>query len=282
MSIYYIDGTFVSAAEAVLPVSDLAVLRGYGVFDFMRTYGGRPFQLEAHVKRLKNSAQLIGLSCPWSLQEIKDIVEETLKRNDYPESNIRLLISGGDSDDSITPGTQPRLLVMISEVKTYPAHWYEEGVKIITKGITRFIPGAKSIDYIRAILALDDAKAQHAVESLYVDSLDHILEGTTSNIFVVSNGRVVTPAENILPGITRDVVLDISASSFEIALQSVTKKELLIADEVFLTSSNKEILPVIQVDEQQIGNGKPGRVTLQIMDMFKAYTQEYAKRIAAK
>ena len=82
MSIYYIDGTFVSAAEAVLPVSDLAVLRGYGVFDFMRTYGGRPFQLEAHVKRLKNSAQLIGLSCPWSPQEIKDIVEETLKRID--------------------------------------------------------------------------------------------------------------------------------------------------------------------------------------------------------
>ncbi|MBT8360459.1 MAG: aminotransferase class IV [Deltaproteobacteria bacterium] len=282
MGIYYIDGTFVSASEAVLPVSDLAVLRGYGVFDFMRTYGGRPFQLKAHVKRLRNSAHLIGLSCPWSLQEIRDIVEETLRRNDYSESNIRLLITGGDSDDSITPGTQPRLLVMISEVKTFPVHWYTAGVKIITKDITRFIPGAKSIDYIRAILALDDAKAQHAVESLYVDSHDNILEGTTSNLFVVSDGNVVTPAENILPGITRDVVLEITTSSFKIALRSVTKKELFRADEVFVTSSNKEILPVIQVDDQQIGNGKPGKVTVQIMDMFKAYTQEYAKRIAAE
>lgn len=282
MGIYYIDGTFVSAAEAVLPVSDLAVLRGYGVFDFMRTYGGRPFHLKAHVKRLRNSAHLIGLSCPWSLQEIRDIVEETLRRNDYSESNIRLLITGGDSDDSITPGTQPRLLVMISEVNTYPVHWYKAGVKIITKDITRFIPGAKSIDYIRAILALDDAKAQHAVESLYVDSHDNVLEGTTSNVFVVSDGNVVTPAENILPGITRDVVLEITASSFEIAVRSVTKKELQRADEVFLTSSNKEILPVIQVDDQQIGNGKPGKVTFQIMNLFKAYTQGYTKKTAAE
>lgn len=282
MGIYYIDGTFVSAAEAVLPVSDLAVLRGYGVFDFMITYGGRPFHLEAHVKRLQNSAQLIGLSCPWSLQEIKDIVEETLGRNDYSESNIRLLITGGDSDDSITPGTQPRLMVMISEMKTSPAHWYNEGVKIITKDITRFIPGAKSIDYIRAILALDEARARGAVESLYVDNFGHILEGTTSNIFVVSDGKVVTPAQKILPGVTRDVVLEITASSFKIALQSVTKKELFMADEVFVTSSNKEILPVIQVDDQQIGNGKPGRVTLQIMDMFKTYTQGYAKKTAAE
>jgi branched-chain amino acid aminotransferase len=278
MGTYYIDGTFVPAAEAVLPVSDLAVLRGYGVFDFMRTYGGRPFRLGAHVKRLRNSAQLIGLSCPWSPQEIRDIVEQTLRRNIYPESNVRLLITGGDSDDSITPGIQPRLMVMISEVNTYPAHWYTEGVKIITKDITRFIPGAKSIDYIRAILALEEAKAQGAVESVYVDSQGHILEGTTSNIFVVTAGKVVTPAENILPGVTRDVVLEITASSFKIGLQSVSRKELLMADEVFLTSSNKEILPVIQVNDQQIGNGAPGKVSRQIMDMFKAYTQGYANK----
>ncbi len=170
MAIYYMDGKFVPEAEATLPVSDLIILRGYGVFDFLRTYGGRPFHLDAHIRRLRNSAQLIGLSCPWSFQEIKDVVTETMAKNDFPESNVRLMITGGDSADSITPGEKPRLLVMVTALKTFPEEWYETGVKISTTDVTRFIPGSKSIDYIRGILALNKAHLIQAIESIYVDN----------------------------------------------------------------------------------------------------------------
>ncbi|MFH1965801.1 MAG: aminotransferase class IV [Acidobacteriota bacterium] len=276
MSIYYIDGSFVTAEKAALPVSDLAILRGYGVFDYMRTYGGRPFHLDAHIRRLLNSAQLIGLSSPWNIQDVSDIVEATLERNNYQESSIRLLITGGDSVDSITPGEKPRLLVMVEPVKEFPSHWYEKGVKVITTNITRHVPGAKSIDYIQAILALNNARKTGAVESIYVDSQDRVLEGTTSNIFAVSNGQLVTPPDEILPGVTRDVVLDIAAPVYSPQLRSISRTELHTADEVFLTSSNKEILPVSQIDEVVIGTGKPGKITREIQQLFRDHTEQYS------
>lgn len=276
MAIYYVDGTFVNREEAVLPVEDLAILRGYGVFDFLRTYNGRPFHLDAHIRRLQNSAQLIGLSCPWSHVEISGIVHETMNRNNFAESNIRLLITGGDSDDSITPGSKPRLLVMISPVKQFPDQWYENGIHIITTDITRYIPGAKSIDYIRAIITLSNARAAGAVESVYVDGEGQVLEGTTSNLFAVIKGQLTSPAIDILPGVTRDVVLDLTAAEFKPQLTVIRKEDILAADELFLTSSNKEVLPVTTVDGVTIGTGKPGAVTTRIMKLFAGYTREYA------
>lgn len=276
MAVYYVDGEFVPQEEAVLPLGDLAILRGYGVFDFLRTYGGRPFHLDAHIRRLGNSAQLIKLSCPWTQGEISEIVHETLARNDFAEANIRLLITGGDSDDSITPGSKPRLLVMVSAVKEFPDQWYKEGVQIITTDITRYIPGAKSIDYIRAIMALDNARAAGAVESVYVDGKGQVLEGTTSNLFAVLEGRLITPALDILPGVTRDVVLKLTAAEFSPELKMIQKEEILTADELFLTSSNKEVLPVTTVDGTTIGSGRPGAATSRIMELFAGYTKEYA------
>ena len=276
MSICYIDGSFIEAEKASLPVSDLVILRGYGVFDYMRTYGGRPFHLDAHIRRLLNSAQLIGLNCPWSSQEISRIVEATLERNSFQESNVRLMVTGGDSDDSITPGEKPRLLVMVKPVKEFPAQWYEQGIKIITTDITRHIPGAKSIDYIQAILALNKAGKTGAVESLYVNSQGNVLEGTTSNFFALIDGQLVTPRDDILPGITRDVILNITEPVFRPLLRTVSRTELYKADELFLTSSNKEVLPVRQVDDVVIGTGKPGEITRKIQKLFRAYTTEYS------
>ena len=273
MGIFYIDGAYVREEDAVLPVDDLAILRGYGVFDFMRTYGGRPFRLDDHIRRLQHSAALVQLACPWSLEEIRSIVEQTLARNNYEESNVRLLITGGDSGDSITPGDRPRLLVMVTPLKAFPRDWYEKGVKVITTDITRYIPGAKSIDYIRAILALNNARRQDAVESIYVDNRGVVLEGTTSNIFMVTGGRVLTPPEDILPGVTRQAVLESIADEFSPALETITRQELYQAQEVFLTSSNKEVLPVVKVDDSSIGSGQPGPVTRKIMELFRDCTE---------
>ena len=275
MGIYYIDGKFVDDTEAVLPVSDLAILRGYAVFDFLRTYNGHPFHLEAHLKRLRNSAALINLSCPWSLEELSDIVGKTLSQNDHPESNIRLLITGGDSEDSISPGQKPRLLVMVSPVSPHPEIWYEEGAKIITARLNRYIPGAISTDYIRAIVTLKDARQAGAIESVYVNREEQVLEGTTSNLFMVSKDTVITPADDILPGITRDVILEITRPHFQIQLRPVSRQELLASDEVFIASSTKEVVPVVQVDDNSIGNQLPGPVSRKVMELFRDYTAHY-------
>lgn len=277
MGIYYVDGAYVDETAAVLPVTDLAILRGYGVFDFLRTYNGYPFHLRAHAERLRNSAALLGLECPWSVEELSSIVQTTLEKNGYPESNIRLLVTGGDSEDNISPGPHPRLLVMVNPLKPYPEKWYSDGVKIITARLNRYIPGAKSIDYIRAIMTLRDARAAGAIESVYVSPDDRALEGTTSNLFIVSDGSVITPSDDILPGITRDVLLDILKPDFEPAVRPLTMQELTGADEVFMSSSTKELVPVVQVDERLIGDRRPGPVTRRIMEIFRNYTANYGR-----
>jgi branched-chain amino acid aminotransferase len=277
MGIFYIDGEFVDEKEAVLPVTDLAILRGYAVFDFLRTYNGHPFHLDAHLQRLRNSAALIGLDCHWSKEELSDIVDRTLARNRYPESNIRLLITGGDSEDSISPGRHPRLLVMVRPITTHPDIWYEQGAKIITARLNRYIPGAKSTDYIRAIVTLKDAEAAGAIESVYVNKNDHVLEGTTSNLFIVRSETVITPAEDILPGITRDVLLEILKPRIPVELRPVSREELLRSDEVFIASSTKEVVPIVQVDDQRIGD-RPGPVTRHAMKLFREYTDTYGER----
>ncbi|MCG6929496.1 MAG: aminotransferase class IV [Desulfofustis sp.] len=278
MAVYYIDGTFVDEGEAVLPVRDLIILRGYGVFDFLRTYNGRPFHLEEHLTRLRNSARLIGLHCPWSNDELASIVHQTLARNDFEESNIRLLVTGGDSEDGISPGPNPRLVVLIGDALRFPETCYRDGVKIITARLNRYIPGAKSIDYIRAIVTLKDAKAAGAVESIYVTEDDHVLEGTTSNLFIVKAGVVSTASEDILPGITRDVLLKILKPEFELQVRPVLRQELLDADEAFLASSNKEVMPVVAVDDQAIAGGRPGPVTRKVMSIFRDYTDRYGRK----
>lgn len=278
MAVYYIDGKFVDESEAVLPVSDLAILRGYGVFDFLRTYNGRPFHLEDHLNRLRNSAGLIRLNCPWSNDELGSIVAQTLKRNDFEESNIRLLITGGDSEDGISPAQNSRLLIIISEALSFPDDYYRDGIKIITARLNRYIPGAKSIDYIRAIVTLDDARSVGAVESIYVTEQDHVLEGTTSNLFIVKDGVVITASEDILPGITREVLLKILEPEFSLQVRPVLKQELYDADEAFLASSNKEVMPVVRADDQVIADGTPGPVTVKVMSIFKEYTDRYGRQ----
>ena len=278
MAVYYIDGKFVDESKAVLPVSDLAILRGYGVFDFLRTYNGRPFHLEDHLNRLRNSARLIGLNCPWSNEELGSIVAQTLERNNFKESNIRLLITGGDSEDGISPAQKPRLLIIISDALSFPDDCYRDGIKIITARLNRYIPGAKSIDYIRAIVTLGDARSVGAIESIYVTEEDHVLEGTTSNLFIVKDGIVVTASEDILPGITREVLLKILKPDFSLQVRPVLKQELYDADEAFLASSNKEVMPVVRADEMVIADGRPGPVTVKVMSLFKQYTDRYGRQ----
>jgi branched-chain amino acid aminotransferase len=277
-NIFYIDGEFLPEKDARIPVNDLAILRGYGIFDFFRTYGGKPFHLKDHLKRLEHSAISIDLNLPLRIEEIKDIVLETLKRNQHKDSNVRIVVTGGQTDDFITPCGKPRLLVMVTEAHLCPKKWYENGVKIITVPLERQIPGAKSLNYLSAILALKEAYQKKAVEAVYIDREKNLREGTTSNFFIFINGKMITPGtEEILPGITRQVVLELAEHEFEVQIRDIYLDELHQAQGAFLSSSNKQVLPVVRVDDLTIGDGKPCDKTRLIMKRFEEYITRYAK-----
>ena len=278
MNTFYIDGAFVPEDKAVLPVTDLAVLRGYGVFDFLRTYNGVPFHLDDHILRLERSAKLIGLSLPETKEEITGIVGHLLKENNHPESNIRLLITGGDSADSISPGENQRLLVMVTPVKKMPVDWYVDGVKVITAHMDRFIPQSKSINYIPAILNLQDAAEREAIESLYVNPFGYIKEGTTSNFFAFFGDTLVTPPERILPGITRQVVMEVAGREFEVIERDIHIDELRLVDEALISASNKEVVPVVKIDAITVSKGTPGPKVKRLMELFRSYTDDYGQR----
>lgn len=277
MDIYYIDGEFVPADQACIPVNDLAVLRGYGVFDFLRTYDGRPFHLDKHIHRLEASARRIRLDLPWTGQQIADVVVHTLEKNDHKESGIRIVVTGGASPDFLTPQGKPRLLVLVTALAEPPEEWYEKGVRIITYRTDRFITDAKSINYLPATLALKQARSSGAVEAVYMDRHGNVQEGTTSNIFAFIGDALVTPGKGILSGITRQVALEVARPLFSIQIRDLKKDELVHADEVFFTGTSKGIVPVVGVDGAVIGSGVPGLRTRKMMAAFRTQTERYGK-----
>jgi len=275
MSITYVNGEYVPAEQATIHVRDLSVLRGYGTFDFLRTYDGKPITLEKNIARLRRSCEIIALELPWSDEQLSAIVLETLRRNEEnsDEFSIRIVVTGGISTSNILPDGEPSLVVMVEPLHPYPDAWYENGVKVITTDEQRIYPGAKSTNYIPAIVAQKRAKAVGGIEALYRTLEGHVTEGTTSNLFAFYGNTLVTPEDDILLGITRAAILEIAPRHYNVELRPLTYGELLKADEVFITAANKKVLPVVTVDDTTIGNGTPGEGTRHIMALFEEYTQ---------
>ena len=261
-----------------MSVKDIIVLRGFGVFDFLITYNKRPFHLKEHVQRLENSANKIGLTIRHTNDEICAVVEETIRRNPHhDESNIRIVYTGGISSDGVTPEGNGYLIVMVTPKHHLPDEWYTDGAKLVTAEIERFIPGAKSTNYLTAVWALERAKAMGAIESIYVDRNDCLLEGTTSNFFCYKGNKLITPKMDILPGITRGVLVDLLQGHYDLDIREIQRTELPSMEEVFISASNKEIVPIIKVDDIVIGDGRPGQRTQKVMQLFEDYTTAYGQ-----
>ena len=266
MKTVYVDGKFLPWDKAVIPVDDLAVLRGYAVCDIVRTIGGKPYCLDEHIDRLLSSVEKIGLTPAWTKEEIKGIIFNVLEKNIHmDEANIRILVTGGSSPDFFSPAENPRLIVLVTDIPALPAHWYTKGIKVITFVQQRSIPDAKATNYIPAVLALKKAKAQGAVEALYMTGAKMVLEGTTSNLFALVGGTLVTPGKGVLKGITRKTVLALGKELFPVSEQDLALDTLLSASELFITGTNKGIVPVVQVDDHVIGTGMPGPSTRALM-----------------
>jgi branched-chain amino acid aminotransferase len=278
MTTYYVDGEFVAGHKAVIPVDDLAVLRGIGICDIMRTFHGIPYFIDEHIQRLKESGEKIGLVLPWTREQIKQIVLETLKRNPLvDEANIRIVITGGSSPDFLTPSGKPRLIVMVTPINKLPEEWYTRGVKVVTLVQERPLAGVKVTAYIPAAMALKEARAAGAVEAVYVTRENLVLEGTTSNLFAFFGTTLVTPPANgILKGITRKLILSLAGRFFQVHEKPLLLDRLLAADEVFITGTNKGVVPVIQVDQTRIGNGTPGENTLKLIQALDRHTRDFS------
>ena len=265
---WYSDGNWVHPEEATLSINDVAVLRGYSVFESLRTYHRRPFHLDGHLERLYRSAELIELAIPWPPAYIGAIVREVIARNTYRHATIRVFVTGGKSEDGVLPAGEPALIVLITPLGERDMQRFARGYKVITTYLQRIMPEAKTSNYIAAVRALKEAARRNADDALFVNEQGHVLEATRSNFFIFWGDTLVTPRDGMLIGITRNVVLELAQGRFGIEERPILLTELPHADEAFITSTSREISPVVQVDDLVIANGTPGPRTYELEQRF--------------
>ncbi|MGB8344679.1 MAG: aminotransferase class IV [Ktedonobacteraceae bacterium] len=265
---WYVDGRWVHPNEATISINDVAVLRGYSAFESFRTYYRQPFRLDEHLDRLYRSAALMELEIPWPRQQVASVTTQVIERNDYTHAAIRVLVTGGITEDSILPNGLPALAVLITPLGERDMQRFARGCKLITVHDQRELPEAKTTSYVAAIRALKEAARQNAADALYVDAREHVLEATRSNFFIFRGDTLVTPGAGVLIGVTRNVVLELARDRFAIAERPILLEELAEADEAFITSSSKEITPVVRIDDRIIGAGKPGPRTWELEQRF--------------
>jgi branched-chain amino acid aminotransferase len=272
-----IDGTIHPPEEAKVSVYDRGFLYGDSVFETIRTYGGEPFALADHMARLERSAARVGIAMPITASAFAMEVRLAIRAARNPESYARAMLTRGSGPVGLDPAlaAAPLRVVLVEPLSMPPISAYRDGVKVVTVRTERAADaahGAKVGNYLASLLALEHAKRSGAHEALILDTAGRVLEGATSNVFLVRGGDLVTPPEEagILPGITRAHLLEIAAElRCAVRFSPITPADLAAADEVFITSSIREILPVVRVDDHVIGDGHPGRVTRALHVAFR-------------
>ncbi|MGD0336308.1 MAG: branched-chain-amino-acid transaminase [Candidatus Omnitrophota bacterium] len=281
----YINGKFYEKENAKISVFDHGLLYGDGVFEGIRSYSHLVFKLNEHIERLFESAKSIMLEIPLSRQQLIKAVLSTLKENKLSDAYIRLIVTRGEGDLGLDPRKckgNATIIIITDRILLYPQKYYKEGLKIITVPTVRNLPEAlnpqiKSLNYLNNILAKIEAVSAGYDEAIMLDSLGYVAECTGDNIFIVKNKHLYTPPQcmGTLRGITRDSVLEIARRS-RIAVHEhvITRHEVYISDECFLTGTAAEIIPVVEVDGRSIGSSKPGKITLSLMKKFKELTRK--------
>jgi branched-chain amino acid aminotransferase len=233
----------------------------------LRTYDRRPFHLDEHLERLFRSAQFIDLEIPYTRADIIQIVLSVIERNSYQHASLRIFVTGGESEDGITPG-KPLLAVLITPLPERDLARFAQGCKVITTHLQREAPEAKTTSYVAAVRALKEAQRRGAADALFVNEHGHVLEGTRSNFFVFVGDTLVTPRAGMLMGVTRNVVLALARGRFAIEERPILYDELPQVSEAFITSSSREITPVMQIDDLLIADGRPGPRTSELEQRF--------------
>jgi len=271
--IAYVNGEYKKGKSASLPLDDVGILRGYGACGVLRTYGGAAFHLHDHICRLNFSLELLEIPLVLKTEEILIIIKQLMFLNQMKDVGIKMLVTGGHTDDGLLPVDGYSISIIVYPPAVYPEDFYEKGVKATTFRGQRFLPRCKSLNYTAAILALKDARRKDAFEALYISNDMRILEATTCNFFAFKGDKLITPHRDVLDGITREVVFRISKNVYELEKRDVYLDELSDFDEIFLSSSNKEILPVTTIDQSPIKDELVGPRTKKMIHLFDEYVK---------
>jgi branched-chain amino acid aminotransferase len=280
MSIFAsVDGTIVPGAEARVSVLDNGFAFGDSVYETLRTIDGRPLRLAAHLVRLRQSAERIGIALPLPDAELTARLRALLDRAGHPDSFVRMIVTRGVGDISYNFDRVkgPTVVMVVKPFEAYPEKHYTQGVRLAVVSVRRnhrlaLDPAIKSSNVLNSILAIREAQANGAFEAILLNLDGEVAEGAGSNIFVVRAGRVITPplSAGILSGVTREIVLELAAEGgFEVREETLSVADLMSADEVFITSSLKDVMPARTIDGQTIGAGRPGPVTQKIAEAFR-------------
>lgn len=288
--IAYVDGKWTPAEQARISVLDHGLLYGDGVFEGIRVYGGRPFLLEEHLERLEASARAIVLDLPVERSEIAALCLEAAQRAGLDEGYLRLVVTRGAGALGVSPHTCPRasLIVIAAPLTLYPPERYRDGVRLVTSSLRRSAsdalpPQVKSLNYLTSVLASIEARRQGADEAVLLNAQGLIAECTADNLFLVSRGRVLTPAvaNGALAGITRGLVLQLLATQgIELAEAALTPADAWTADELFLTGTGAEIVPVCEIDGRPLPAARP--ITERVRAAFAAYVETSARAAAVE
>ncbi len=263
----FINGNWVDAASAAVHVSDLAVQRGYGVFDFFRTVEKQPLFIDDHLLRLQHSAATLRLTVPFTAAELKQIITELINRNQLATAGIRITVTGGNAADTYTP-TTPSIIITQNPLTMGEQFDEQKGISLITEEYVRELPTVKSINYLMGVYLQQKVKEAGADDVLYVKD-GAISELPRSNVFVVTqNNELLTADKNVLYGITRKHILQLASSFLTVKEQAVSLEDVLAAKEVFVSSTTKRLLPVHKVNGTVIGNGTTGLVTADLYQRF--------------
>lgn len=268
-----LNGQLVRDADAKIHISDLGLRRGYGAFEFFRVLRGIPVFIEDHLERFANSSRAIDLEVPYSREALEGFIRELIRVNGLQNAGIQLVLTGGYSEDAFTPG-EPNLIIAPIALREYSPTLYQQGVKVITHRHVREIPEAKTIAYLTAVKLGPRMKAEGAAEVIYHDGR-WVSEGARSSLGFVKEGVLITAKDGVLPGITRLHALRLAAQLMPVEQRAFTLEELYAADEAFITSSTRGVMPVTRIDDRLVGNGQVGPKVSALVKAFEAHVEEY-------
>jgi branched-chain amino acid aminotransferase len=279
----FIDGKYFNERDAKISVFDHGLLYGDGVFEGIRAYNGRVFKLKEHIDRLFYSAKAILLEIPMTPAEVMKATVETIRVNKLRDCYVRLVVTRGVGNLGLNPRSckAPTVFIIAGKIQVYPAELYAKGMEIVTVPTVRNLhsavnPAIKSLNYLNNILAKIEANNAGVEEAVMLNSEGFVAECTADNLFIIKNGELFTPplSAGALYGITRGTVMDLAAQTgMKVSEPSLTRYDLFNADECFLTGTGAEIMPVIKIDGRVIGSGKPGALTLKLIEEYKTLTK---------
>ena len=271
----YFNGEILPIDSPVFKTNDLGLLRGFGLFDYFRTYNGVPFRCDDYWQRFENSARLLNLPLPISQQETEKILADLHALSGEQEVAFRFVLTGGYAPDSVNV-VEPNFLIRTEALPQDNPAGRLAGIKVLPYEYVRDLPEVKTTNYVHMVLMADEMRRQEAADLLFHRD-GEVSELTRSNIFIFQGDKLITSDRNILNGITRKVVMELARPHFEVEIRPVMYKEVIMADEVFTTSTTKWVMPVVQIGDLPVGSGAAGKRTLFLQQLFEKLVSNWGK-----